>query len=143
MPIHPTIFGHFSNEINEEEEIRVFAGVGSKNYAYETINKVSKETASQVTKIRGLTISGGLKEKLNIDLILQFVHKLQQKEKMSVEVPQFRLLINGVSKTLNAQEVKRIYTNFSNHKRFLEPEVSATQLWPYGVTSYANSCTNY
>ena len=102
MPIHPTIFGHFSNEINEEEEIRVFAGVGSKNYAYETINKVSKEIASQVTKIRGLTISGGLKEKLNIDLILQFVHKLQQKEKMSVEVPQFRLLINGVSKTLNA-----------------------------------------
>ena len=58
MKIHPTIFGYFSNEIDEDEEISVFAGVGSKNYAYETIKKDSKEKARQCTKIRGLTLSG-------------------------------------------------------------------------------------
>ena len=57
LKINPTIFGHFSNEINENQEILYFASIGSKNYAYETMMKETKEKAQRVTKIQGQCIS--------------------------------------------------------------------------------------
>ena len=136
LKIHPNIFGHWSNEINEDEDIHVFAGIGSKNYAYETRKKDTKEVGSRCTKIRGLNLSGEIKETMNIDLMRDYVHKLQQQKEVTTVVPQFRLIINGVTKQLNAKEVQAVYSNFSNHKRFHEPNASPNRLWPFGVTRY-------
>ena len=91
LKIHPTIFGHFSNEIDEDQEILYFAGIGSKNYGYETMMKETKEKAQRVTKIRGLRISSeSVQEKMNIDLLREFVYSLQQQKSISTIVPQFR-----------------------------------------------------
>ena len=114
MDIHPTIFGSFSNEIGEDEVILTFAGMGSKNYAYETINRETGKIANRVCKIRGLTLSGEAAEKMNIDLILQFVENLQNGKLSSANVPQFRIMIDGVTKQLSARETESIYKNNSN-----------------------------
>ena len=91
LKIHPTIFGHFSNEIDEDQEILYFAGIGNKNYGYETMVKETKEKAQRVTKIRGLCISSeSVQEKMNIDLLREFVYSLQQQKSISTIVPQFR-----------------------------------------------------
>ena len=60
LKIHPTIFGYFSNEIDEDEEIKAFSGIGSKNYAYETRMKDTGEVGTQIVKIRGLTLNLGI-----------------------------------------------------------------------------------
>ena len=91
LKLHPTIFGHFSNEIDENQELLYFAAIGSKNYAYETMMKETKEKAQRVTKIRGLCISSeSVQEKMNIDLIRDFIYNLQQQKRISTAVPQFR-----------------------------------------------------
>ena len=138
LDIHPTIFGHWANEISEDEEITVFAGIGSKNYAYQTVKKSSGEAGQSVCKIRGLTLSEETKKIINVDQFLQLVGKRQTEEQESISVPQFRLGINKVTKQLNAKETSTNYSNDSNKKRFYDPEVSLTRLWPYGVTSYGD-----
>ena len=35
LPLHPTIFGCFGDEIHESEKIKTFVTMGSKNYCYE------------------------------------------------------------------------------------------------------------
>ena len=39
LKIHPTIFGHWSEETDEDEKIKIFAGIWSKNYGYETVKR--------------------------------------------------------------------------------------------------------
>ena len=73
---------------------------------------------------------------MNIDLILQFVENLQNGKLSSANVPQFRIVIDGVTKQLSARETESIYKNNSNEKRFLDVKASPTKLWPYGVTQY-------
>ena len=136
LKIHPTIFGYFSNEIDEDEEIQAFSGVGSKNYAYETRKKDTGEVGTQVVKIRGLTLSGDAKKTINLDLMRNFVHNIQEQKNVTTRVPQFRIRINGVSKKLSAKDVQAVYSNFSNHKRFYHRQASLSRLWPFGVTEY-------
>ena len=57
LQIHATIFGAFSDEIKEGEQISSFVGIGSKNYAYETMKKDTKEKVKQVVKVKGLTLN--------------------------------------------------------------------------------------
>ena len=80
LDIHPTIFGHWANEISEDEEIVVFTGIGSKNYAYQTVKKLSGEPGQSVCKIRGLTLSEETKKIINIDQFLQSIIKGQTGE---------------------------------------------------------------
>ena len=127
LKIHPTIFGYFSN---------AFSGVGSKNYAYETRKKDTGEVGTQVVKIRGLTLSGDAKKTINLDLMRNFVHNIQEQKNVTTRVPQFRIRINGVSKKLSAKDVQAVYSNFSNHKRFYHRQASLSRLWPFGVTEY-------
>ena len=136
LEIHPTIFGCWADEIDEDEEIKVFCGIGSKNYAYETVKKLSGEQGCRVTKIRGLSLSGEVQEEMDIDLMLDFVQKLQQGEKASKLVPQSRLAIDKVSRQIRAEDFQTVYSNFSNKKRFLNLEASTIRLWPYGVTIF-------
>ena len=98
--------------------------------------KESGETGHRVTKIKGLSLSGAIQEEMNIDLMLEFVQQFQQGKSESKVVPQPRLVIDKVSKQIRAKEVQTMYTNFSNIKRFYEPQASPTQLWPYGVTTF-------
>ena len=55
--------------------------MGSKNYAYETRKTDTKEVASRCTKIRRLNLSGEINNTMNIDLMCDYVHKLQQQKK--------------------------------------------------------------
>ena len=64
------------------------------------------------------------------------VEKLHQKENAIERVPQIRMRINNVTKTLSVKEVVTMYSNFSNEKRYYNAEAHPTKLWPYGTTSY-------
>ena len=136
LKIHPTIFGYFSNEIDEDEEIQAFSGIGSKNYAYETRKKDTGEVGTQVVKIRGLTLSGDATKKMNVHLMRDFVRNIQEQNNVTTKVKQFRIRINGVTKKLSAKDVEAVYSNFSNHKRFYHRQASPNRLWPFGVTEY-------
>ena len=134
IPYHPTQFLSFASEIPEDEEIQVVCCMGAKNYSYETRNIVTKEPVRRVTKVRGLTLRGEAKDKMDINKMLHFVEKLQQNEKAFEGIPQVRIQINAVTKTLSPKEVVKMYTNFSNKKRYYMGE--GTNFWPYGTTSY-------
>ena len=71
---------------------------------------------------------------MDINKMLHFVEKLKQNEKAFEGIPQVRIQINAVTKTLSPKEVVKMYTNFSNEKRYYRGE--GTKLWPYGTTSY-------
>ena len=133
---HPTAFGHFSNEIDENEEIKLVVCMSAKNYSYETQHKTTKEPAGRITKIKGLTLFGKVQEAMNTQRLLSFVEKVQQDEKVQEEVPQIKLVINGLSKRLSSKEIHKMYRNYSNEKRFYNSQAHPTKLWPYGTTSY-------
>ena len=76
---------------------------------------------------------------MNVDLMLEFARLLQEGEPKYEKVPQSRLVIDKVTKQLSAKDFHKIYGNVSNKKGFRKPEISGTQLWPYGVTSF-DSC---
>ena len=85
----------------------------------------------------GLTLSSGdAQEKMDINLMREFVHQIQQEKTISTTVSQFRLVIDGVTKQINAKEMDVVFKNYSNIKRFYNPEASKNQLWAYGVTKY-------
>ena len=88
LKIHPTIFGYFSNEIDEDEEIQAFSGIGSKNYAYETRKNDTGEVGTQVVKIRGLTLYGDATKNMTVDLMHDFVHNIQEQNNVNkVDIP--------------------------------------------------------
>jgi hypothetical protein len=136
LPCHPTAFGHFSNEIAEDEMISLVVCNGSKNYSYEKKSKITQELSGRVTKIRGLSLSGQVQEAMDTQRMLTFVEKMQEDKKVKQLVPQRRLIINGVSKTISAEEVQKMYSNFSNEKRYYNAQAHPTRLWAYGTTSY-------
>ena len=136
IPYHPTQFGSFASEIPEDEEITVVCCMGAKNYSYEARKILTKEPTTRVTKIRGLTLYGKAKDQMDMERMLEFVEKIQQNEKVKESVPQVRIQINGLTKTLSPKEVMKMYSNYSNEKRYYNADAHSTKLWPYGTTAY-------
>ena len=97
---------------------------------------MTQEIVGRQTKVRGLTLSGPALERLDTDRLLEFVHKIQENKKVQESLPQSRLQINGVTKTISATEVKKLYSNFSNQKRYFCRKAHESKLWAYGTTSY-------
>ena len=136
LKIHPSLFGAFKNEVAEHQLIKIFVTMGSKNYSYDLIDSVTNEVVGRITKIRGLTLQGSGSIAINTDAMLEFVRNTQEDKRVDKEVPQYRIWINSVSKTLSANEVKSLYCNFSNEKRYYAKGSNSTKLWPYGTTRY-------
>ena len=133
---HPSQFGAFSSEVNEDEEIALFVCIGAKNYSYQVRNVNTGEIVRTVTKIRGLSLTGEGQKQMDTNKMLQFVQMLQLGKKVGQRVPQMRIQIDNVTKRLCAKEVQSLYTNFSNEKRYYNPKAHPTKLWAYGTTSY-------
>ena len=110
--------------------------MSAKNYSYKTRNKITKEPTGRTTKIRGLSLTGKVKEAMDTQRLLSFVEQVQQNQKVQELVPQIRLVINGVSKRINAKKIHSMYSNYSNEKRYYNADGSPTKLWAYGTTSY-------
>ena len=110
--------------------------MGSKNCSYDKEDVATKEIVGRFTKIRGLTLRGPSLKAIDTNQMLDFVGKMQEDQKVEKAIPQQRLRINNVSKTICATEVKSLYSNFSNEKRYLAKKTNSTKLWPYGTTSY-------
>ena len=91
---------------------------------------------TRVTKIRDLTLYGKAKDQMDMERMLEFVEKIQQNEKVKESVPQVRIQINGLTKTLSPKEVMKMYSNYSNEKRYCKADAHSTKLWPYGATAY-------
>ena len=89
-----------------------------------------------VTKIRGLTLTGAVKEEMDTERMLEFIEAVQDGDTMEIKVPQQRLVINGVSKRISAKEVATLYSNHASDKRYYNPQAHKSKMWPYGVTSY-------
>ena len=104
--------------------------MGAKNYSYEARKILTKEPTTRVTKIRGLTLYGKAKDQMDMERMLEFVEKIQQNEKVKESVPQVRIQINGLTKTLSPKEVMKMYSNYSNEKRYYNADVHWTKLWP-------------
>ena len=81
-------------------------------------------------------MKGNVSNAINTNQMLEFVEKMQENKKVQKAIPQFRLRINNVSKTISAAEVESLYSNFSNEKRYYSPATNSTKLWAYGTTSY-------
>ena len=92
--------------------------MGSKNYSYDKEDVATKEIVGRVTKIRGMTLRGPSLKAIDTNQMLDFVGKMQEDQKVEKAIPQQRLKINNVSKTICATEVKSLYSNFSNEKSF-------------------------
>ena len=129
-------FSCFQNEIPEGQRIKVFVTMGSKNYSYDTEDIVTKEVVGRVTKIRGLCLRGDVSNAMDTNQLLEFVEKMQRNEKVEKAIPQLRLKINNSTKTISAEEIQSLYSNFSNDKRYYKASTNSTKLWPYGTTSY-------
>ena len=131
-----TDFSCFQNEIPEGQRIKVFVTMGSKNYSYDTEDIVTKEVVGRVTKIRGLCLRGDVSNAMDTNQMLEFVEKMQRNEKVEKAIPQLRLKINNSTKTISAEEIQSLYSNFSNDKRYYKASTNSTKLWPYGTTGY-------
>ena len=70
--------------------------------------------------------------------MLEFVEMLQQQQQVQQAVPQVRIIINKETKRLTAKKVQSMYSNYSNQKRYYNPDAHPTKLWAYGTTSYAS-----
>ena len=128
---------YLQDEIPEGRRIKLFVTMGAKNYSYDEEDIITKEIIGRCTKVRGLTLSGPALEKMDTKRLLEFVQKIQENQRVEQTVPQYRLRINGISKKITATEVKKLYSNFSNEKRyFSSASMNSTKLWAYGTTSY-------
>ena len=136
LEIHSSIFGHFKQEVPEGQRIKIFVTMGSKNYSYNLEDLLTGKIVGRITKIRGLCLRGEVLETINTNQMLEFVQAIQEDKRIEKSVPQFRMRINNVSKTITATEVKSLYTNFSNSKRYVKPSTKSTKLWPYGTANY-------
>ena len=110
--------------------------MGSKNYSNDLEDLLTGKIVGRITKIRGLCLRGKVLETINTNQMLEFVQAIQEDKRIEKSVPQFKMRINNVSKTITATEVKSLYTNFSNSKRYVKPSTKSTKLWPYGTTNY-------
>ena len=128
---------YLQDEIPEGWRIKLFVTMGAKNYSYDEEDIITKEIIGRCTKVRGLTLSGPALEKMDTKRLMEFVQKIQENQRVEQTVPQYRLRINGISKKITATEVKKLYSNFSNEKRyFSSASMNSTKLWAYGTTSY-------
>ena len=136
IKVHPSIFGHFKNEVPEGQRIKIFVTMGSKNYSYDLEDIATQEITGRVTKIGGLTLSGPALKTMDTNKMLEFVQKIQENECVEESVPQFRMKINNVSKIISATEVRKLYSNLSNEKCYYSAAANSSKLWAYGTTSY-------
>ena len=126
LKIHSSIFGYFKREVPEGQRIKIFVTMGSKNYSYDLEDLLTGKIVGRITKVRGLCLRGQVLD----------VQAIQENKHIEKSVKQFRMRINNASKTITATEVKSLYTNFSNSKRYYKSSTKSTKLWPYGTTSY-------
>ena len=129
------MFNYFSDETEENQHIRLFVAMSAKNYSYETENKEG-QLCKRISKIRGLTLTGDILKQMDTQLMLNFVQHLQQEKVAEALIPQYRIKINGSSKKLQSREVASLYSNQSNQKRYFQPKIHPSRMWPYGCTSY-------
>ena len=80
--------------------------------------------------------SKNVTDQINIGVMLEMIHSLQNGKLAKKRLSQFRISINGVTRQLTAKMVTSLYTNFSNTKRYFAPEISQTIMYPFGTTSY-------
>ena len=98
---------------------------------------VTHQFVERVVKIRGFTIGGLAAEAMNPDVILDFIQALRLGNHKSKQVPQFRFKIDGVSRVVSSEQVKKIYSNMvDNAKRYLAPHIDKSKLFSYGTTTY-------
>ena len=57
-----------------------------------------------MTEIKELTLSVETKDKMNLEKMLHFVQCLQKNQKVHEGIPQIRIEINGLDKTLSLKE---------------------------------------
>ena len=76
---------------------------------------------------------------LNTALMLKFIGDLQKGQMVSESIPQFRLIINSVTKQINSKEVKKHYKNFCNPKRWYNPDIHESKLFDFGTTHFEAS----
>ena len=136
LKIHSSIFGYFKREVPEGQRIKIFVTMGSKNYSYDLEDLLTGKIVGRITKVRGLCLRGQVLDTINTNQMLEFVQAIQENKHIEKSVKQFRMRINNASKTITATEVKSLYTNFSNSKRYYKSSTKSTKLWPYGTTSY-------
>ena len=88
-------------------------------------------------KIRGFNIGGSVAEAMNPDVISDFIQALRLGNAKTKAVPQFRFKIDGKTRVVSAEKVKKIYSNMlDNAKRYLAPEIDKSRLFSYGTTTY-------
>ena len=91
----------------------------------------------RVVKIRGFSIGGIVGEAMNPDVVLDFIQALRLGNAKTKAVPQFRSKIDGKTRVVSAEKVKKIYSNMlDNAKRYLAPEIDKSKLFSYGTTTY-------
>ena len=76
---------------------------------------------------------------MNPDVMLDFIHALRLGNVKTKAIPQFRFKIDGKTRVVSAEKVKKIYSNMlDNAKRYLVPEIDKSKLFSYGTTTYHN-----
>ena len=88
-------------------------------------------------KVKGLSITSTIaSEKVNVETMKSLVQDFQKNICRSIEVPQERFTICSKTKTLHTEKMKKLLTNFSLDKRWMDFEQSVTVTFPYGLVSY-------
>ena len=118
LKLHPTLIGAWKAEVPTGYYISRFCAISAKNYSYDLMRLGGNdEIVTRVTKIRGLMLkSSALKSRLNTALMIKFIQGLAEGREMKEHIPQFRICINGQTKTLHARQLQKVYSNVSYRK---------------------------
>ena len=108
----------------------------AKNYCYQLYDCVTHELVETVVKVRGFQVSGKAAEEINPAVFSKFIQALNEGKVATKDISQFKFRINGKTREVSAEEVKKIYSNAANKKRFHCPKVDESKLWAFGTTKY-------
>ena len=97
---------------------------------------MTHELVETVVKVRGFTVTGKAAEEMNSDVFSSFIQALNEGKLATKEISQFRFKINGHTCQVSADEIKKIYSNAANSKRFHCAKVDKSKLWAFGTTHY-------
>ena len=78
-----------------------------------------------MVKVRGFQVSGKAAEEINPDVFSRFIQALNEGKVATKDISQYKFRINGKTREVSAEEVKKIYSNATkaNHGPLAPPSI--------------------
>ena len=136
--MHPSLLGYLKDEA-DGYRIGGFQAIGPKLYSMKYCEKNSENIVSQQSRIKGLTIkSPNVTEKVNYELLQDFVCQLQAGKSPEIIVPQTSFKIERKSMSISTHQYNKVLRRSTDMpKRFLNlNQRHPSLLFAYGCSNW-------